>query len=152
MITSVFVFFSGQMFPVLAHGRLCHLWRLYCRAEGRHFVWNLQSSRLGTHLCSGKRMPPALSHRELWPSKTSFTAFSIALHLILLAFFCHCQSMWKQTFKLNKIGTTWTILMNFLVFLSLVISNICPLQSSSVMKSTFSKTEVYVTFKHLLKI
>ncbi|XP_045923898.1 receptor-type tyrosine-protein phosphatase epsilon isoform X7 [Micropterus dolomieu] len=29
---------AGQMFPILAHGRLSHLRRLQSRAEGRHFV------------------------------------------------------------------------------------------------------------------
>lgn len=53
---SLFLFaYAGQMLPVLAHRGLGHLWRLHSRTEGRHSVWHLQSTRLGTHLYPGKQ-------------------------------------------------------------------------------------------------
>lgn len=55
----------GQMLPVLAHGGPCCLRRLQGRAERRHFVRHFQSTRLGTDICAGKKIPSALTSSEI---------------------------------------------------------------------------------------
>lgn len=55
----------GQMLPVLAHRGLCRLRRLQGRAERRHFVRHFQSTRLGSDICAGKKIPFALTSSEI---------------------------------------------------------------------------------------
>lgn len=65
----------GQMLPILAHRGLCCLRRLQGRAERRHFVRHFQSTRLGTDICAGKKIPSALTSAE------------IKMHLCCLVYF-----------------------------------------------------------------
>lgn len=57
---------AGQMLSILASRGLCHLRELHSWVEGRHLVWHIQPTRLGTHLCPGKQMNFSLSHSSYW--------------------------------------------------------------------------------------